>query len=161
MLISLVMLPLRFYSVQFSSVAQSCPTLQPHESQPARPPCPSLTPRVHSDSCPLSRWCHPTIFFSVVPLSSCLLSFPASGSFPMSQLFASYGQSVGVSASASVLPMNIQGWFLLGLTGLISLLPEGFPRVLSSTTIQKHQFFGAQPSFWCNLHISTWLLEKP
>ena len=108
-------------------------------------------------SCPLSRWCHPTISSSVAPLSSCPQSFPASGSFPVSQFFASSGQSIG--ASASVLPMNVQDWFPLGLTGLISLLSKRFPRVFSST-VQKHQFFGAQPSLWSNSHIHTWLLEK-
>ena len=104
-----------------SSVAQSCPTLQAHELQHARTPCPSLTPRVHPNSCPLCRWCHPTISSSVVPFSSCLQSFPTSGSFQMSQLFASGGQSIGVLASTSVLPMNIQHWFPFGWTGWISL----------------------------------------
>ena len=131
--------------------------LQPHGLQHARLPCP-LSPRVCSDSCPLSQWCHPTISFSVVPLSSYLQSFPASGSFPMSQFFASGSQSIG--ASASVLPVNIQGWFPLGLTGLISLLSKGLSRVFSNTTVQKHQFFSAQPSLWFNSHICTWLLEK-
>ena len=104
---------------QFSSVTQSCLTLRPHGLQHARLPCPSPTPRTCSNSCPLSRWCHPTISSSVIPFSSCLQSFPALGSFPRSQLFASGGPSIGVSASASVLPMNIQDWFPLGLTGLI------------------------------------------
>ena len=117
--------------------------------------------RVCSDPCPLSGWCHPTISSSVVPFSSCLQSFQASGSFKISQLFTSGGQNIRASASASVLPMNIQGWFLLGLTGLISLLFKGLSRVFSSTTIQKHQFFSAQPSLWFNSHIHTWLLEKP
>ena len=116
--------------------------------------------RVCSDSCPLSQWCHPTISSSVGPFSCCLQSFPASGSFPMSQLFPSGGQSIGASASALVLPMNIQGWFLLGLTGLICLLSKGLSRVLSSSTVQKHQFFSAQPYLWSNSHIHTWLLEK-
>ena len=132
--------------------------LQPHGLQHARLPCP-LSPRVCSDSCPLSQWCHPTISFSVVPLSSYLQSFPASGSFPMSQFFASGSQSFG--ALASVHTMNVPDWFLLGLTGLISLLSKGLSRVFSNTTVQKHQFFSAQPSLWFNSHICTWLLEKP
>ena len=123
---------------QFSSVQFSCSvvpdSLQPHEPQHARPPCPSPTPRVYPNSCPLSWWCHPTISFSVVPFSSCLQSFPASGSFQMSRLLASGGQSIGASASASVLPMTIQSWFLLGLTGLISLQSKG----PSSTLLQHH-----------------------
>ena len=109
-------------------------SLWPHGLQHARPPCPSPTPRVHSNSCPLSQWCHPTVSSSVVPFSSCLQSFPALGSFPMSQLFASGSQSIGVSASASVLLMNIQSWFPLGLTGLISLQSKGLSRVFSNTT---------------------------
>ena len=113
------------------------------------------------NSCPLSRWCHPTISSSVIPFSSCSQSFPASGSFQMSQLFASGGQNSGVSASASVLPMNIQDWFPLGWTGWISLQSEGLSRVFSNTTVQKHQFFGAQLSLQSNFHIHTWLLEKP
>ena len=124
--------------------------LQPHGLQHARLPCP-VSPRVCPDSCPLIRWCHPTISSSLVPFSSCLQSFPASGSFPMSQFFTSCGQSFG--ASASVLPVNVQGWFPLGMTGLISLLSKGLSRVFSSTTIQKHQFFSAQPSLWSNSHI--------
>ena len=135
-------------------------SLQPHGLQHTRCPCPSPTPTVHSNSCPLSRWCHPTISSSVVPFSSCPQSFPESGSFPMSQLFTWGGQSIGVSASASVLPMNIQDWFPLGWTGWISLLPKGLSRVFSNTTVQKHQFFGAQLSLWSNSHIHTWLLEK-
>ena len=134
-------------SVQFSSVAQSCPnSLWPHRLQHARPPCPSPTPGLYSNSCPLSRWCHPNISSSVIPFSSRFQSFPASGSFPMSQFFASGSQSIGVSASASVLPMNIQGWFPLGLTGQISLQSKGLLRVFSNTTVQKHQFFGVQLS---------------
>ena len=129
---------------QFSSVAQSCPTLRHHESQHARPPCPSPTPGVCLNSCSLSRWRHPTISSSVVPFSSCLQSFPASGSFPVSQFFKSGGQRIGVSALASVLPMNIQDWFPLGWTGWISLLSKGLARVFSNTTVQKHQFFSAQ-----------------
>ena len=132
---------------QFSSVAQSCPTLcDLHELQHARPPCPSPTPGVHSKSCPLSWWCHPTISSLVVPFISCPQSFPASGFFQMSQLFASGGQSIRVSASASVLPMNTQDWSPLGWTGWISLQSKGLERVFSNTTVQKHQFFGAQLS---------------
>ena len=123
--------------VQFSSVAQSCPTLRLHGLQHARFPCPSPTPRACSNSCPSSQWCHPTISSSVVPFSSCPKSFPASGSFPTSQLFASGGQSIGASASASVLPMNIQGWFSSRLTGLISLQFKGLSRVFSNTTHLK------------------------
>ena len=115
-------------------------SLQPHGLQHAGIPCPSSSPRACPNSRRLSRWCHPTISSSVVPFSSCPQSFPASGSFPMSQLFASGGQSIGVSTSASVPPMNIQGWFLLGLTGLISLQAKGLSRVLSNTTVWKHQF---------------------
>ena len=121
--------------------------------------CPPLSPRVCSNSCPLSWWSYPTISSSVTPFSFCFQSSSASGFFPMSWLFATDGQSVG--ASVSVLPMNIQGWFPLGLTGLISLLSKGLSRVFSSTTIQKHQFFHIQPSLWSNFHIHTWLLEKP
>ena len=116
--------------------------------------------RVCSNSCQSSQWCHPTLSSSVTPFSSCLQSFPASGCFPMSQLFTLGGQRIGVSASASVIPMNIQGWFPLGLTGLI-LLSKGLSKVYSSTTVWKHQFFGAQPSFWSNSHIRTWLQDKP
>ena len=126
-----------------------------------RPPCPSPTPRVYSNSCLLSQWCHPTISSSVIPLSSCPQSFPASGSFQMSQFFTSGSQSIGVSASASVLPMNIQDWFPLGWTGWISLQSKGLSRVFSNTTVQKHQFFSAQLSLQSNSHIQTWLLEKP
>ena len=115
-----------------------------------RLPCPSLSPGACSNSCPLSQWCHPTISSSVVPFSSCLQSFPASGSFPMNPLFAAGGQSIGASASASVLPKNIQGWFPLGFTSLISLLSKGLSRVFSSTTVRKHQFFGTQPTLWSN-----------
>ena len=147
--------------VQFSSVTQSCLTLWPHEPRHARPPCPSPTARVYSNSCPSSRWCHPAISSSVVSFSSCLQSLSASGSFPMSQLFAWGGQSIGVSASASVLPMNTQDWSPLGWTGWISLQSKGLSRVFSNTTVQKHQFFGAQLSSPSNSHIHTWLLEKP
>ena len=132
-------------SVQFSPSVMS-DSLQPHELQHARPPCPSPTPGVHPNPCPLSRWCHSTISSSVVPFSSCPQSFPASGSFPMSQLFAWGGQSIGVSASTSVLPMNIQDWSPLGWTGWISLQSKGLSRVFSNTTVQKHQFLGAQLS---------------
>ena len=131
-------------SVQFSSIASD--SLWPHELQHARPSCPSPTPGVHPNPCPLSRWCHPAISSSVIPFSSCLQPFPASGSFQMSQPFASGGQSTGVSASTSVLPMNIQDWFPLGWTGWISLPSKGLSRVFSNTTVQKHQFFCAQLS---------------
>ena len=146
-------------SVQFScSVVYD--SLRPHGLQHARPPRPSLTTRVYSNSTPLSRWCHPTNSSSVVPFS-CIQSFPASGSFQMSQFFASSGQSTGVSASALVLPMTIQDWFPLQLTGWISLQSKGLSRVFSNTTVQKHQFFGAQLFSQSNSHIHTWLLEKP
>jgi len=141
--------------MQFSLVAQSCPTLWHHGLKHARLPCPSPTPRACSKSCPSSRWCHPTISSSIVPFSSCLHSFPASGSFPMNQFFTSSGQSIGASASASVLPMNIQDWFPLGWTGLISLQSRGLSRVFSNTTGPKHQFFDAQPSLWSKSHIHT------
>ena len=136
-------------------------SLWPHGLQYPRLPCPSPTPRDYSNSCLLNQWFHPTISSSAVPFSSPLQSFPASGSFQMSQLFASGDQSIGVSASASVLPMNIQDWLPLGLTGWISLLSKGLSRVFSKTTIQKHQFFGTQLSLWSSSHIHTWLLEKP
>ena len=132
------------------SVTQSCPTLRPPGRQHARLPCPSPSSGALSNSCPLSHWCHPTISSSVVT-SSCLQSFPASGSFLVSQIFASGGRSIGASASALVLPMNIQDWFPLGLTGLISLHSKGLSRVFSSTTVQKHQFFGTQPSLMVQL----------
>ena len=119
------------------------------------------TPGVYSNSCPLSQWCHPTISSSVVPFSFCLQSFPASGSFQRSQFFASGGQSISVSALASVLPLNIQDWFPLGWTGWISLQPKGFSRVFSNTTVQNHQFFSTQLSSQSNSHIHTWPLEKP
>ena len=146
---------------QFSSVAQSCLTLQPHESQHTRPPCPSPTPRVYTNSCPSSQWCHPAISSSVVPFSSCPQSLPASESFTMSQLFAWGGQRIGVSALASVLPMNTQDWSSLEWTGWISLQSKGLSRVFSNTTVQKHQFFGTQFSSQSNSHIHTWPLEKP
>ena len=147
-------------SVQFSRSVMS-DSLRHHESQPARPPCPSPTPRVHSNSRPWHRWCHPAIASSVVPFSSCPQSLPASGSFPMSQLFRWGGQTFGVSASASVLPMNTQDWSPLGWPGWISLQSKGLSRVFSNTTVQKHQFFGTQLSSQSNSHIHTWLLEKP
>ena len=127
--------------------------MQPYGLQHASLPCPSLSLRVCSNSCPLSQWCHPTISSSVAHFSPCPQSFPASGFFPVSQQFASGGQSIG--ASASVLPMSIQSWFPLGLTGLISLLSMRLSRVFSSTTIQKHPFFGTQPSLWSTSHIHT------
>ena len=131
--------------LQFSRSVMS-DSLRPRGLQHARPPCPSPAPGVYSNSCPLSRWCHPTISSSVSPFSSCPPSFPASGSFQMSQLFASGGESIGVSASTSVLPMNTQGWSPLGWTGWISLQSLGLSRVFSNTTVQKHQFFGTQLS---------------
>ena len=133
--------------------------LQPHGLQHARLPCPSPSTRACSNSCPSSRWCHPVISSSVVPFSSCLQSFPASGSFLMSWLFALGGQTIG--ASSSVLPKNSQGWFPLGLTGLISLQSKGLSRVFSNTTVWKHQFFSSRPFLWSSSHIHTWLLEKP
>ena len=121
-------------------------SLRPHGVQHTRRPCPSSIPRACSNSCPLSWWCHPTISSSVIPFSSYLQSFPASGSFPLSQFFTSGGQSIGASASASVLSMNSQDWFPLGWTGWIFLLSKGLSRVFSNTTVQKHQFFSAQLS---------------
>ena len=155
-----------FYQcLYFNNILFSCSvvsnSLRPHGLQHARLPCPSPSPRACSNSCPLSRWCHPTISSSVVPFSSCLQSFPASGSFLMSWLFISGGQSIGASASALVLPMNIQDWFPLGWTGWTSLQSKGLSRVFSNTTVQKHQFFDYQPSLWSNSHIHTWQLEKP
>ena len=140
----------RVSSVQLLSVSDS---LWPHESQHTRAPCPSPTPGAYSNTCPLSRWCHPTIS-SLDTLFSCPQSFPASGSFPMNWLFTSGGQSVGASTSASVLPMNIQGWFPLGLTCLISLQSKGLSRVSSNITVWKHQFFSTQPSL-CSIHSLT------
>ena len=151
---------LLFSSVQFSCSVVS-DSLQPHESQHARPPCPSPTPGVHSNSCASSQWCHPAISSSVVPFSSCPQSLPASESFPMSQHFAWGGQSIGVSALASVLPINTQDWSPLGWTAWISLQPKGLSRVFSNTTVQKHQFFGVQLYSQSNSHIHTWPLEKP
>ena len=154
------------YSIISQSVGQFShsvvsDSLQPHESQHARPPCPSPTPRVHSDSCPSSQWCHPAISSSVVPFSSCPQSLPASESFPMSQLFTWGGQTIAVSALASFLPKNTQDWSPLECTGWISLQSKGLSRVFSNTTVQKHQFFGTQPSSQSNSHIHTWPLEKP
>ena len=147
-------------SVQFSHSVMS-DSLQPHEPQHTRPPSPSSTPGVHPNSYPSSQWWHPTISSSVIPFSSCPQSFPASGSFQMSQLFTSGGQNIGVSASASVLPMNTQDWSPLGWTGWISLQSKGLSRVFANITVQKHQFFGAQLSSQSNSHIHTWPLEKP
>ena len=149
-----------FSSVQFSHSVVS-DSLRPHESQHAKHPCLSQIPRIYSNPCPSSRWCHPTISSSVIPFSSCPQSHPASGSFPMSQIFAWGGQSSGVSALALVLPMDTQGWSHLGWTGWISLQSKGLSRVFSNTTIQKHQFFGTQLSSQSNSHIHTWPLEKP
>ena len=150
----------QFTSVQFSHSVMS-DSLRPHESQQARLPCPSPTPGVHSDSRPTSQWCNLAISSTVVPFSSCPQSLPASESFPMSQLFTWGGQSTGVSALASFPPKNTQGWSPLEWTGWISLQSKGLSRVFSNTTVQKHQFFGAQPSSQFNSHIHTWLLEKP
>ena len=145
-------------SVQFSCSVMS-DSLRPQGMQHTRPPCPSPTPRAYSNSCPSSQWYHPTISSSVVHFSSCLQSFPASGSFPMSQLFTSGGQSIGVSPSTSVLPMNTQDWSPLGWAGWISLQSQGLSRVFSNTTVQKHQFFSFLYSPMLTIH--TWLLEKP
>ena len=148
-----------WHSVQFSCLVVY-DSLRPHELQHARPPCPSPTPRVHSNSCPLSQWCHPTISSSVIPFSPAFsLSQHQAGSFPMSQFFSSGGQSIG--ASALVLPMNIQDWFPLECTGWISLKSNGLSSVFSNITIQKRQFFGAQLSLQSNSHLHTWPLEKP
>ena len=136
-------------------------SLKPHGLQHARLPCPLSSPEVWLNSCPLSRWYHPIISSSVAPFSSFHQSFPASGSFPVSQLFVSGGQSIGASASTSVLPVNIQVWFPLGLTGLISLQSKELSRVFSSTTVRRHQFLSVQPFLLSRSHISTWLLEKP
>ena len=135
-----------FSSVQFSHSVVS-DSLQPHEPQHARPPCPSPTPGVHPNPCSLSQWCHPTMSSCVIPFFSCPQSFPVSGFFPMSQLFTSSGQSIGVSASESVLPTNTQDWSPLGWTGWISLQSKGLSRVFSNTIIRKHQFFGTQLSW--------------
>ena len=149
-----------FTSVQFSHSVVS-DSLRPHGLQHAKLPCLSPTPGACSNSYPSSRGCHPTIASSVFLFSSCFQFFPASGSFPMSQFFASGGQSIGASASTSVLPVNVQDWFPLGWIGCISLQSKGLARVFSNTTVQKHQFFDAQFSSWSNSHILTWLLKKP
>ena len=143
-------------AVQFSHSVMSN-SLQPHGLQHIRLPCPSPTPGAYSNSCPSCRWCHPTSLSSVVHFSSHLQSFPASGSFPVSQIFASGGQSIGASSLAPVLPMNIQGWF----PSLISLQSKVLSRVFSNDTVWKHQLFGTQLFLWSNSHIHTWLLEKP
>ena len=159
------------YKLVVVSVAESCLTLRPHELQHARLLCPSASPGACSNSCPLNqKWYHfgndilkeisPTILSSVIPFFSCLQSFPESGLFLMSEFFASGGQSMRVSASASVLPMKIQDWFPLQLTGLISLQSKGLSRVFSNSTVQKHQFFGTQPFLWSNSHSPTWLLKN-
>ena len=147
-------------SVQFSPSVMS-DSLGPHEPQHTRPPCPSPTPGIHSNSPPSSQWCHPAISSSVVPFSSCPQSLPASESFPVSQLFTWGGQSTGVSALASFLPVNTQDWSPFEWTSWISLQSKGLSRVFSNTTVQKHQFFGAQLSSQSNSHIHTWPLEKP
>ena len=147
-------------SVQFSHSVVS-DSLQSHESQHTRPPCPSPTPGVHHNSCPSSQWCQPAISSSVVPFSSCPHSLPASESFPMGHLFAWGGQGTGISTLASVLPKNTQDWSPLEWTGWISLQSKGLSRVFSNTTVQKHQFFGAQTSSQSNFHMHTWPLEKP
>ena len=144
-------------SVQFSCSVVS-DSLWPHGLQHSRLPCPSPSPRAYSRSCPLSWWFHPTISSSVFPFSSCLQSLPASGSFPMSQFFTAGGQSTGVSASASVFPMNIQVWF--PWTGWISLLSKELSRVFSNATVQKHQYSGTWLKLWSNSHIHTCLLEN-
>ena len=143
----MVKLAVQFNSVHFSHSVVS-DSLQPHKPQHARPPCPSPNPRVHPNTCPLCWWCHPTISSSVVPFSSCPQSFPPSGSFQMSQLSASGGEIIGVSASTSGLPMNTQDWSPLGWTGWISLQSKGLSRVFSNITVQKHPFFSAQLSFF-------------
>ena len=147
--------------LQFSCHSVVSDFLRPHESQHARPPCPSQTPGVHSDSRPSSQWCHPATSSSVIPFSSCPQSLPASESLLMSQLFAWGGQSIGVSASVSFPPKKSQGWSPSEWIGWISLQSKGLSRVFSNTTVQKHQFFGAQLSSQSNSHIHTWPLEKP
>ena len=151
---------LDFSSAQFIHCVVSN-SFRPHGLQHTWPPCPSPIPGVYPNSCPLSWWCHPTISSSVIPFSSCFQSFPASGCFPMSQFFASDDRSIGVSALASVLPMNTQDWSPLEWTGLICLQSKGLSRVFSNTTVQKHQFFGAQLSSQSNSHFHTWPQEKP
>ena len=147
--------------IQFSSVSRSCPTFcHPHESQHVRPPCPTSTPAVYSNSCPSSWWWHPVISYPVVPFFSCPKSLPATGSFLMSQLFAWSGQSIGVSASAPVFPKNTQDWYSLGWTGWISLQAKELSRVFSNITFQKHQYFGAQLSSQSKSYIHAWPLEQ-
>ena len=151
------------YQIRSDQISHSVASnsLRPHGLQHSRLPCPSPTPRACSDSRPLSQWCHPTISSSIVPFSSYLQSFSKSGSFPMSQFFTSGGQSIGVSALASVLPMNIKELFPLGLTGLISLQSKWLSRVFSNTTVQKHQFFSIPLTLEFKSHIHTWPLETP
>ena len=156
--LSILKVAISSFQISRSVVSDS---LQPHEPQQARPHCPSPTPGVYPNSCPLSWWCHPTISYSAVHFSSCPQSSPASRSFQMSQLFSSGGQSIRVSASTSVLPMNTQDWSPLGWTGWTSLQSKGLSRVFSHTIVQKHQFFGTQLSSQSNSHIHTWPLEKP
>ena len=157
--LALSLYPGKFSSVEFSRSVVS-DSLWPHESQHTRPPCPSPTPRVHSDSLPSSQWCHPAISSSVVPFSSCPQSLPAFESFPMSQIFIWGGQSIGVSASASFSPKKSQGWSPSEWTGWISLQSKGLSRVFCNSTVQKHQFFGTQLSSQSNTHIHTWPLKK-
>ena len=148
-------------SIQYSSVAQSCPTLWLYKPQHVSPPCPSPTPRVHPNPCPLIQWCHPTISFSVVPFS-CPQSFPASWSFQMSQLFTSGGQIIGVSVSASIIPMNIQDWFPLEWSGLDILADQGTLKSLLQHHSSRASILGYSAFIiWSNSHIHTWLLEKP
>ena len=166
MLSSPLLLPLTFvlhglFSRLLLFIHKLCPTLWLHGLQHTRLPCPSLSPGACSNSCPSRRWCHPTISFSVIPFFSCPQSFPASGSFPMSQLFLLQLTKVLEIQLLSVLPMNIQGWSPLGLIGLMSLQSKGLSKIFSNTTVQKHQLFSAQPSLWSNSQIPTWPLEKP
>ena len=149
-----------FSSVQFRPSVMS-DSLQPYELQHTRPPCPLPTPGVYPNSCSLSQWCHPAISSSVILFISCPQSLPVSGSFQMTQLFTWGGQSIGISASTSVLPMNTQDWSPLGWTGWISLQSKGLWRVFSNTTVQRHQFLSAKLSLQSNSHIHTWPLEKP
>ena len=149
------------YLLLFFSRSVMSKSLRPCGLQHTRPLCPSPSPGACPNSCPLIWWCYPTISSSITPFSFCLQSFPASRSFLMSQFFASGGQSIGASASVSVLPMNTQDWSHLGWTGWISLQSKGLSRVFSNTTLQKHQFFGSQPTLWANSHIHTLQLEKP
>ena len=160
MLVHLMLSQRSLQSVQFSRSVMS-DSLQPHELQHARPPCPSSTPGVYPDSCPSSWWCHLAISSSVIPFFSCPQSLPESESFPMSQFFAWGGQSTGVSALASFLPNKSQGWSPLEWTGWISLQSKGLARVFSNTTVQKHQFFSTQLYSQPNSHIHIWPLEKP